>query len=359
MEEILDRVYYHNTVRDYIIVLGVILISILIIKFFKRAILLRLIRWTESTETRLDNYLIESFSRFGIPVLYFVIIYIALNYLTLSDRASDIIEIAVTVAITIMVIRFLISTIVLIIRAYLLRRHPGRDTVNELGAISLIVNVVIWFIGIGFLLDNMGYDLTAVIAGLGVGGIAVALAAQNILGDLFNYFVIFLDKPFEVGDFLIVDDKNGVVEHIGVKTTRIKTLSGEQLVFANSDLTSSRIHNFKRMQRRRIVFTIGVTYQTSYENLESIPGVLKSIVQRQQEVEFDRAHFKTYNDSSLDFEVVYYVLKPDYTFYMDTQQAINLAIYREFASMGVDIAYPTRTLFIVNQQEEEKKAQRL
>lgn len=353
MEELLDRVYYHNTVRDYIIVLAAILIGILLVKFLKRSILLRLVKWTESTETRLDNYLIESFSRFGIPVLYFLIIYFSLNYLTLTERAGNILEIAITVVVTIMVIRLLISVILLIIRSYLNRRHPDRDTVNELGAISLIVNFIIWFIGLGFLLDNMGYDLTAVIAGLGVGGIAVALAAQNILGDLFNYFVIFLDKPFEVGDFLIVDDKSGTVEHIGVKTTRIKTLSGEQLVFANSDLTSSRIHNFKRMQRRRIVFTIGVTYQTSYENLEKIPGVLKSIVQRQKEVEFDRAHFKTYSDSSLSFEVVYYALNSDYTFYMDTQQAINLAIYKEFASMGVDIAYPTRTLFVVNQQEEE------
>ncbi|WP_439881485.1 mechanosensitive ion channel family protein [Pontibacter sp. MBLB2868] len=356
MEELLDRVYYHNTVRDYIIVVSAILIGILLVKFLKRSILLRLVKWTENTETRLDNYVIESFSRFGIPVLYFLIVYFALNYLTLSAKASNILEIAITVAVTIMVIRFLISVILLIIRSYLNKRHPNRDTVNELGAISLIVNFVIWFIGLGFLLDNMGYDLTAVIAGLGVGGIAVALAAQNILGDLFNYFVIFLDKPFEVGDFLVVDDKNGVVEHIGVKTTRIKTLSGEQLVFANSDLTSSRIHNFKRMQRRRIVFTIGVTYQTSYEHLEKIPSVLRAIVQHQKDVEFDRAHFKTYNDSSLDFEVVYYVLNPDYTFYMDTQQAINLAIYREFDSMGVEIAYPTRTLFVVNPQIEQNKA---
>ncbi|MBC5993089.1 mechanosensitive ion channel family protein [Pontibacter cellulosilyticus] len=359
MEEILDRVYYHNTVRDYLIVLGAIFIGIMLVKFFKRAILLRLIKWTKSTETRLDNYLIESFSRFGIPILYFLIIYISLNYLTLTDRANDILEIAVTVAVTIMVIRFLISSIVLIIRSYLHRRHPNRDTVNELGAISLIVNVVIWFIGLGFLLDNMGYDLTAVIAGLGVGGIAVALAAQNILGDLFNYFVIFLDKPFEVGDFLVIDDKTGTVEHIGVKTTRIKTLSGEQLVFANSDLTSSRIHNFKRMQRRRIVFTIGVTYQTSYENLERIPSVLKNIVESQIPVEFERAHFKTYGDSSLDFEVVYYVLDPTYVVYMDIQQAINLRIFREFESMGIEIAYPTRTLFVVNQQEEESREKQL
>jgi small-conductance mechanosensitive channel len=354
MEELLERVYYQNTIKDYIIVLGAILLSIALIKLFKRAILLRLIKWTESTETNLDNYLIESFNRFGIPILYFLIIFVSLNYLTLSRRISDILEIAVTVAVTIMVIRFIISSLIIIVKSYLHKRHPDRDTLNELSAIKLIINGVVWFIGLGFLLDNMGYDLTAVIAGLGVGGIAVALAAQNILGDLFNYFVIFLDKPFEVGDFLVVDDKNGVVEHIGVKTTRIKTLSGEQLVFANSDLTSSRIHNYKRMQRRRIVFTIGVTYQTSYENLESLPALLRNIIESQEAVEFDRAHFKAYKDSNLEFEVVYYVLKPDYTFYMDTQQAVNLSIYREFATRGIEIAYPTRTLFLANSREQEK-----
>ncbi|MDX5422112.1 MAG: mechanosensitive ion channel family protein [Hymenobacteraceae bacterium] len=359
MEELLDRVVYQNTVRDYLIVFAFIFIGLLLVKLFKRTILLRLVKWTESTETRFDNHLIEGFNKYGIPILYFLIIYLGLNYLTWSERAVRVIDIAVTVAITIMVIQFVASSLVLIIRSYLVRRHPERDSINELGAIKLIVYTLLWFIGIGFLLDNMGYDLTAIIAGLGIGGIAVALAAQNILGDLFNYFVIFLDRPFEVGDFLVIDDKNGVVEHIGVKTTRIKTLSGEQLVFANSDLTSSRIHNYKRMQRRRVVFTIGVTYQTSYEALERIPDVLKRIVNQQDPVEFDRAHFKEYGDSSLNFEVVYYVLDSNFNVYMDIHQAINLAIFREFESMGVEIAYPTRTLFVVNQQEEEKKRQEL
>ncbi|MEJ8802844.1 mechanosensitive ion channel family protein [Pontibacter sp. H249] len=359
MEELLDRVYFQNTVQDYIIVLSAIFIGMLLIKYFKSTILLRIIKWTESTDTKFDNFIVEGINKFGIPILYFSVIYLSINYLTLTPRAQKVIGIAVTVAITVMVVRFLISTVLLIIRSYLHRRHPDKDAVNELGAIKLIINALFWFIAIGFLLDNMGYDLTAIIAGLGIGGIAIALAAQNILGDLFNYFVIFLDKPFEVGDFLAVDDKSGTVEHIGVKTTRIKTLSGEQLVFANSDLTGSRIHNYKRMQRRRIVFTIGVTYQTTYEQLEMLPAVLKSIVQRQEDAEFDRAHFKSYGDSSLDFEIVYNVLRPDYAFYMDTQQAINMAIFKEFERLGVEMAYPTRTLFVVNQQQEFAKAQQI
>jgi small-conductance mechanosensitive channel len=218
----------------------------------------------------------------------------------------------------------------------------------------LLVNAIIWIIGILFLFDNMGYNVTTIIAGLGIGGIAVALAAQNILGDLFNYFVIFLDRPFEVGDFIIIDEKRGVVEHIGIKTTRLKSLSGEQLVFSNSDLTTSRIHNYKRMQRRRILFNLSVIYQTSHENLKQIPEVLKSIVLEQAEmVEFDRAHFSGYGDSSLDFEIVYFVLDSAYNTYMDIQQKINLRIFEEFKKMGVEFAYPTRTLYVTNQKEEE------
>ena len=219
----------------------------------------------------------------------------------------------------------------------------------------LIINIIIWGIGLLFMLDNLGFDVTAMVTGLGIGGIAVALAAQNILGDLFNYFVIFFDRPFEIGDFIIVDDKMGVVEYIGIKTTRIKSLSGEQLVLSNSDLTTSRIHNYKRMQRRRIVFRFGVIYQTSFEDVKKIPDLVKSIVEEQEPVQFDRSHFAAYGDSSLDFETVYYVLDSDYAKYMNIQQAINLRLFEEFQRMGVDFAYPTRTLYISNQTEEEEE----
>ncbi|MBW3545486.1 MAG: mechanosensitive ion channel family protein, partial [Bacteroidetes bacterium] len=250
---------------------------------------------------------------------------------------------------TILIIRFLAHTLVLVLSAYLRRRHQGEDSVSQMGGLKLIINLLVWLLGLAFLFDNLGYDLTAVIAGLGIGGIAIALAAQNILGDLFNYFVIFFDRPFEVGDFVVVDDKNGVIEHIGVKTTRIKTLSGEQLVFANSDLTSSRIHNYKRMQQRRVVFTIGVTYDTALEKLTQLSGLLKEIVEEQEPVRFDRAHFKGYGDSSLDYEIVYYVLSSDYNKYMDIQHAINLRIYEKFQEMEVEFAFPTRTLYLAGQ----------
>jgi small-conductance mechanosensitive channel len=193
-------------------------------------------------------------------------------------------------------------------------------------------------------LANLGIDVTAMVAGLGIGGIAVALAAQNILGDLFASASIVLDKPFVIGDFIIVGEDMGTVEHIGLKTTRVRSLSGEQLVFANNDLLKSRIRNFKRMNERRAAFGIGVTYQTPAEKLAAIPAMLREAVEAQSPTRFDRAHFKQYGDSALLFEVVYYVLSPDYNLYMDIQQAINLAVFRRFAEEQIEFAHPTYTV---------------
>lgn len=359
MTDFLDHIYFNNTVQDYLIVFGFILLGSLLITIFRKSVLSRIRRWTENTHTTVDNFAVGSFARFGIPILHFIVIYVGLSYLSFPPKIDRIITIAATVAITFMVIRFITSTLLLLIKAYFKRRHPDKSYQNEIGAIGLIINLVVWAIGLGFLFDNMGYDLTAIIAGLGIGGIAVALAAQNILGDLFNYFVIFLDRPFEVGDYISVGDKSGTIEHIGVKTTRLKSLTGEQLIISNSDLTSSRIHNFKRMHLRRVEFTLGVTYETSVENLRAIPDLVKRIISEQEEVQFDRAHFASYGDSTLNFVVVYNVLSSEFNKHMDIKQAINLNIFEAFQERGIEFAYPTQKLFVVNQQlEEEKEAER-
>ncbi len=202
-------------------------------------------------------------------------------------------------------------------------------------------------------LDNLGVDITAAITGLGIGGIAVALALQNILGDLFASLSIVLDKPFQIGDFIIIGEFMGTVEHIGLKTTRIRSLSGEQIIFSNGDLLGSRIRNYKRMAERRVLFTIGVTYQTPRQKLETIPGMFREIITKHAKARFDRAHFKSYGDSALIFEVVYYVLSSDYIEYMDIQQDINLQVYSRFESEGIGFAYPTRTLFITHEQQRQ------
>lgn len=355
-ETLLEQVYYENTVRNYLIALGIIVIGFIVVRIFKGVVNNRLRKFSERTDNNLDDYVIESINRFGIPILYAMVVYWALRYLVLPERIDNILRIAITVVTTFFTIRFIANTLMLLLKSYIRSKEGGEEKVKQLRGIMIIVNVIIWSIGLLFLFDNLGYDVTTVVAGLGVGGIAVALAAQNILGDLFNYFVIFFDRPFEIGDFVIVDDKMGTVEYIGIKTTRLKSLSGEQLVFSNSDLTSSRIHNYKRMQRRRIVFKLGVVYQTSLEQVKQIPAVLRAAVEAQNESEemvlFDRAHFASYGESSLNFEVVYNVLTGDYNKYMDVQQAINFRVYEAFERLGVEFAYPTRTLHIAGRAAE-------
>jgi MscS family membrane protein len=225
-------------------------------------------------------------------------------------------------------------------------RKAGRNRAiaNALDLIQLFARVVVWSIAFLLILNNLGFDVTALVAGLGIGGIAIALAAQNILGDLFASLAIVLDQPFVVGDAVTIGDQSGTVERIGIKTTRIRSLSGEELVCSNADLLASRIHNHKRMAERRVLFTIGVTYQTPADKVEKLPGMLRAIIEAQEQVRFDRAHFMSFGDFALIYEIVYWMLTPDYAVYMDTQQRINLALYRRLQDEGIEFAYPTRTV---------------
>jgi small-conductance mechanosensitive channel len=219
-------------------------------------------------------------------------------------------------------------------------------TATSLAALGFVAKVVIWTIIVLLLLDNLGVNVSTLIATLGVGGIAVALAVQNILADLFASLSIIVDRPFVIGDFIIVGDQVGTVEKIGLKTTRVRSLTGEQIIFSNSDLLSSRVRNYRHMYERRIAFTIGVTYQTPAETVALIPSLIEDIISSQSNVRFDRSHFKSFGDFALNFEIVYYVLVSDYAAYMDAQQAINLGIMRAFAERKIEFAYPTQTLFV-------------
>jgi small-conductance mechanosensitive channel len=222
----------------------------------------------------------------------------------------------------------------------------NRAIANALDLIQLFARVVVWSIASLLILNNLGFDVTALVAGLGIGGIAIALAAQNILGDLFASLAIVLDQPFVVGDAVVLGDKSGTVERIGIKTTRIRSLSGEELIVSNADLLTSRIHNYKRMAERRVAFTIGVTYQTPADRVEKLPGMLRAIVEGQSLVRFERAHFARYGDFALIYEIVYWVLSPDNEVYMDTQQKINFAIYRQLQDEQVEFAYPSQTIYL-------------
>ncbi|HUF49679.1 MAG TPA: mechanosensitive ion channel family protein [Longimicrobiales bacterium] len=238
-----------------------------------------------------------------------------------------------------------------VISAWLTRQVARRleedpASATTINALGFMARLAFYAVLVLLALANLGIQITPLLAGLGVGGIAIALALQSILGDLFASLSIVLDRPFAIGDFIIVGELMGTVEYIGLKTTRVRSLSGEQLVFANSDLLGARIRNFKRMQERRVLFSLGVTYDTPRLLLERIPAMIRDAVEAQQNVRFDRAHFREYGDFSLNFEVVYYVLQPDFNTYMDVQQAINLDIHRRFEDAGIDFAYPTQTLIL-------------
>ena len=350
MQEFLNQTYWGNTVQAYFVALGIFIVGLILVKILQKIVLYRLKKWAAKTETTLDDLLIKSVEKSIIPLLYFGVFYAAVTSLIIIERASKIIEIASLFILTFFIVRFISSTIMFTLMYFIKKQERGEEKARQLRGMTVLINIFVWVIGLVFLMDNLGFDISAVIAGLGIGGIAIALAAQTILGDLFSYFVIFFDRPFEVGDFITVQDKVGTVEYTGIKTTRLRSLTGEQLVFSNTDLTNSRIHNFKKMQERRIVFKLGVIYQTTAAQLEEIPKLVREIIEKHPDVRFDRGHFASYGDFSLNFEFVYFVTGSDYIKYMDTQQSINLKIYSEFEKRGFEFAYPTQTLF-VNKEE--------
>jgi len=279
--------------------------------------------------------------------LFLVALYTAFRALDVPPALFKLLRVGVVVAVGVR-----LTLIIQGVAVFLLRRGSqssddgSAQTASALRSAEVVLEVALWAGALLFMLDNLGVNITAAVAGLGIGGIAVAMAAKEILGDLFSSFIIFADKPFKIGDFIIVGDMMGTVEQVGIKTTRIRSLGGEMLVFANSDLTSSRIRNYKLMQERRVVFGFGVVYQTPHEKLKDIPGVVREIVSAIDRTRLDRVHWKTFGPSSLDFEVVYYVLVGDYAVYMDIQQQINLELKRRFEEMGVEFAYPTQTLYV-------------
>lgn len=351
--DVMSQEFLGNSVKAWLTAIAIFAAIYIGVRIFKYLLIRYLKNLAARTTTQLDDFLIEAVRASVVPMLYFGGAYIAITSLALSEKVENIMHIAILVILTFYVLRIITSAIKYAVFSYIDKKEDAELKKKQVRGILIIVNVIVWALGVVFLLDNMGRDVTAIIAGLGVGGIAIALAAQTILGDLFSYFVIFFDQPFEIGDFIIVDDKVGTVEYVGVKTTRIRTLNGEILVMSNTDLTNSRLHNYKKMLRRRIVFKIGVVYQTSYEQLEAIPGYIKDIITGVEGLTLDRTHFSGYGDSSLDFETVYYVEDPDYNMYMDKQQQIYLALFKKFTDEGIVFAYPTRTLFLTMEKADQ------
>lgn len=346
MNEFITRVYWNNPVSAWLTALAIVIIAGIAVKLIGNLVLKKLKIATTNTTTTFDDFLIDITEKAIIPLAYIGSIYFATTLLVLPQFVVKVVHAAWLICLTYYILKVISASFKKFIYGFLRKQENSEGKERQAGGLIVIINVVIWIVGIVFLIDNLGYNVTTLIAGLGIGGIAIALAAQAILGDLFSYFVIFFDRPFEIGDFVVVDDKAGVIENIGIKTTRLKTLGGEQLICSNTDLTNARLHNYKRLQSRRVNFKLGVTYQTTKGNLRQIPEIVKSIISRNDNVKFDRGHFAAYADSSLDFDFVYYVEVPDYNIYMDIHQSILYDIFDAFEDNGIEFAYPTRTISV-------------
>ena len=336
---------------EYLKALSVIVVGSLIL-FLVNIILKRRIRKMEEKKQEGKKTINLNFMRFfqkiAVPLAFLGLLTVAVEMVAFDDQIQNIVKISFSIIMTFIIVRSLNKTLELAFSRYFDHDWANHDREKNLRPLLSLVKFIFWIIGIIFLMANLGLDVSTALAGLGVGGIAVAIAAQGILGDLFSYLVIFFDKPFELGDFIVFGDKAGVVERIGIKSIRIRVLSGELMIIANSDLTSARIHNYKQMLRRRVVFKIGVLYETPAEKLEKIPTIIKDIIASVQTIEgviCDRSHFFAFGDFSLNFETVYYVPTNDYVIYMDTQQEIYLKLVRAFKEEGIEFAYPTQLVY--------------
>ncbi len=346
--EMMDSEFFGNPTRDYLVSAAVFLGVLVGLPIVKAIVLRQLKAISQRTANDFDDLLHDLLRRIVGQLVYLTAaLYCGALFLTLPDNLGRLLLGLVVIVLTMKVAQVLQG-----LTAYGVGKWADRVTRDDPAGGTMVrnmtwlVRLMIWVATLLFILDNLGINITTFVASVGIGGIAIALAAQSVLGDVFSGFAILVDKPFKVGDFIIVGDLLGTVQHVGFKTTRILSLFGEQLIFSNSDLTSSRIRNYGRMRERRVQFGVGVIYQTSVENVKAIPPMIKRIIEEHQNVRFDRAHFKTFGDFALIYEFVFWVLTPDYNAFMDLQQSINFRLVEEFRKAGIEFAYPTQQLYM-------------
>jgi len=340
--QILNYYFLDNSIKGYLIAFGFFVLAIIVLKIFKQIIIVKIKKLADHTKTEFDDLLIKTVDSIGWPFYLFLSLYFTFKFIIIPG----ILERIVFYLLLIIGIYYVVRGIQRIIDYGFHKIIKKKQDTAVVNLLSKITKIVLWVIAIIIILQNLGYNISTLAAGLGIGGLAIAFAIQNILGDIFASFSIYFDKPFQIGDFIIVGNDMGTVKKIGIKSTRIQTLQGEELVISNKELTEIRIHNYKKMEKRRIVFTFGVVYETPTEKVRKIPDIVKNIINSVNLAETDRIHFNKFGDSSLNFEVVYYLNSSDYNEYMDVQQQINLAIKQKFEKEKIEFAYPTQTVFI-------------
>lgn len=341
----LNIAYWNNSVREYLIALAIFIGIFTGLKIFKFIILAR-IRKLLSKRTNINKSIISKvIDRLTWPFYVIISLYIGSRYLDFPD----IVDKLSYVIIFVFVVYYGIQILGVTIQHFVEKTYRKKDEEVDQGVIDVskrILSMIIWIFAFLWILSNLGYNVTGLLAGVGVAGIAIGFALQGVLEDFFAFFSIHFDKPFKPGDFIIIGNDLGTIKKIGIKSTRIQSLQGQELVVSNKELTNTRINNYKKMEKRRIAFNFGVTYNTPVKKLRKIPKMVRSIFDKTDKADIDRVHFKSYGDFSLNYEVVYYVDTSDYNVYMDIQQEVNLNLKEKFEKEKIEFAYPTQTIFL-------------
>ena len=337
-------------ITPYITAIGIFIGLTAFFKLVLVVLLARLKHLSLKTETDMDDVIIEALSGVRAWVYTLVSLYIALEFFTVPAMVDTVLTVLVLFAVAWQLIEIALCFIEYAATRFLEKDEDGDGVTDPNSAtashlVTLIARIALWAFGTIFVLSNVGIEVTSLIAGLGIGGIAVAFALQGVLSDLFASFSIYADKPFRIGDYIVLGTDAGTVEKIGVKTTRIRTLQGEELVVSNAELTTARVQNFKKMQERRSAIQFGITYETSHELVKQVNGIVERIFEAIEGARMDRVHFTTFGDSALMFDVVFYVESPEYAVFLDKQQQFNFELMDKFAELGIVFAYPTQTVY--------------
>lgn len=343
-----EEVLWGNTLFEYIEALLLFLLLFFLLLCVRWFILWRFIRYAQKTRTELDDALIDIIKSIKPPVSFFIALYFSIQALEFPALVQDIVQGLVFLAIIYQVVKIIQILLDEVVFTRILKKKMGenQNEVMALGVLRTTSNWLLWILGFLVLVQNFGLNVTSLIAGLGIGGIAFALAAQNILTDLFSSFSILFDKPFEIGDFIATEHASGTVVSIGLKTTKIQSLQGEEIILPNRDIASTQIQNYKRMEERGVIFELGVVYNTTQEQLKNIPLFIEGAITTTHNTRFGRAHLKQLGDSAVIFEVVYQVTSTNYVDYMNAQQEILFKIKGVFDKEKIGIAYPTQTVIL-------------
>jgi len=343
-----------NSLASWLVAGALAAACALVLTLALRMVRARVSAWAAGTAGTVDDAVAALLNATGRWFIVVVALLVGAQALSLPDSGTTALARALALAVILQAGLWVNAGLQGWLQVYVGRRRDADANAATTAAIlGFMARIVLWTLVLLMLLDNLGFDVTALVASLGIGGIAVALAAQSILGDVFASLAIALDKPVVIGDFIVVGEVMGTVERVGLKTTHLRSLSGELIVLPNNDLLSSRIRNYKRMFQRRVLFSFGVTYQTSPESLQRIPALVRELVEREELARFDRAHLAVFGPSALEFEVVYFVQDPDYNKHMDVQQRILLGLILALGEAGVEFAYPTQTIHMAAGAEVE------